>query len=449
MPETVQLACAGIALVASQVGLIWLTWGLTHAVATTVTSVAPLILGLALPAALLLMLAPRLARLEPSRAALLLVFVLGLALRAVWLGAPVPLEDDFKRYLWDGAVVAHGLDPYRYSPEQILHRTPPGYESIATAGRETLEAIYFPDLRTIYPSVAQLSFALAHLAAPFQIDGLRAVFLAAEIATFTLVCALLADIKASPLWSMLYWWNPTVAFALVGIAHVDAVVPPFVLGAVLLASRNRTAAAAALLGAGAGVKMWPVLLAPLGLARGWCLPRLSMDSVVLLAAVALAIGPVLLSTQAPHSGLAVYAASWGNNNAFFAWAAYALGSLVGNDVAQRLLRAAVVAVRCEWTTQALVRASLVVAATVFYLSPAQFPWYAVWFLPMAAVMRSWPLLFASVTLPAYYLFYPLWGSGRGDAFFFGAAFLHSVPVLGWIVVDAVLSRQACRGAGAR
>ncbi|KAB2914290.1 MAG: hypothetical protein F9K29_15025 [Hyphomicrobiaceae bacterium] len=448
------LVGAGALLVAGQCALVWLTRGLTHATATTISSVVPLIVGLSLTTALLLLMAPRLGRVQPTRSALLIVFLAGLALRAVWLASPAPLEDDFKRYLWDGAVVAHGLDPYRYAPQQFLGSAdvPSGYGAIAVAGRETIEGINFPDLRTIYPSVAQLSFALAYLIAPFKIDGLRAVFLVAEMATFLLLIAMLAEIKASPLWSALYWWNPTVAFVLVGIVHVDALVPPFVLGAILLAWRNRTNAAVALLGAGAGTKIWPLLLVPLVLGRVWKQPvRIAIAGLLLIGVLALAIGPVLLSSLQPNSGLAAYASSWGNNNAFFAWAAYGLGGLIEEDMAQRFLRTTVAfvglatalaaAARAGTASRDLAHAALVVAATVFYLSPAQFPWYAVWFLPLAALLRNWPLLLASVTLPAYYLFFPLWESGRGDTFFFGAAFLHSVPVLGWLTLDAWRGRR--------
>jgi hypothetical protein len=38
------------------------------------------------------------------------------------------------------------------------------------------------------------------------------------------------------------------------------------------------------------------------------------------------------------------------------------------------------------------------------------------------------------------LFYPLWAEGRGDAFFFGAAFLHSVPVLIWLAREQRIGR---------
>jgi hypothetical protein len=328
---------------------------------------------------------------------------------------------------------------------------PDGFETIAAAGQEALARINFPDLRTIYPSTAQIAFAIAYLIAPFDIDGLRVVFLLFECLTFLLLLALLSVLKASAIWSALYWWNPLVAFSLIGLAHVDALVPTFVLAALLMMIRHRTFSAVALLGAGAGVKIWPLLLLPLVLARARREPlKLVVACILSTAVLAIAIGPVALSALRPGSGLTAYASSWGNNNAFFAWSVYLLGSLTGPSNAERALRVAVSLtalaisfVATRWAnddSRNLVRACLMVAGTVFYLSPAQFPWYAVWFLPLAAILRSWPLAFASATLPFYYLFYPLWAEGRGDAFFFGAAFLHSVPVLIWLAREQRIGR---------
>jgi hypothetical protein len=449
--RTAPLVCAGVAFVVAQLAVLRFTCGLSHQTATTVFAVLPLIAGLALPTALLLLLAPRLTWLEPARTALLIVFLAGLTLRAVWFGAAAPLEDDFQRYLWDGAVVASGLNPYGHAPEQVFGtaQIPAGYEAIAAAGRRTGEAISFPDLRTIYPSTAQASFALAHWIAPFSIDGLRLVFLAAEIATFLLLILWLRELDASPLWSVLYWWNPTVAYCLVGIAHVDALVPPFVLGALLMAHRGWSSVATALLAAAAGVKIWPLLLVPLVLMRGGKNPRrLGVAAVVSAVVLAAAIGPLLVSAIRPGSGLTAYASSWGNNNAFFAWTAYLLGGALGEDAGQRALGAVgtalTVALRAQPGASGLLSAGLTVAAVVFYLLPAQFPWYAAWFWPLAVLLRNWPLLLASATLPFYYLFYPFWAWGQGDAYFFGAAFLHSVPVLGWLVADQVRRLMATR-----
>ena len=196
-------AAAGLALVAAQLVLIGSTRGLTHLNATTYSSVAPLILGLAVPTAAMLLAAPRLIAMPPSRFVWLAVIVVGALLRLVWLGVVPPLDDDFFRYLWDGAMVAHGHDPYGRAPRDFLDgQTGTAVQRVLAAdATQILESVNFNEMRSIYPSVAQASFALAHLLAPFKVDGLRLVFLCGEIATFVLLVQLLRDLGASPLWS--------------------------------------------------------------------------------------------------------------------------------------------------------------------------------------------------------------------------------------------------------
>lgn len=437
-------AAVGFGLVAAHFGLVRATAGLDAEDVQTVGSILPLIAWLAIPAAVLLLAGPRLVRTEPSGIGWMLLIGCGLAMRVAWLGSVPPLETDHFRYLWDGAAIAHGLDPYRIAPQIVAEGTAPAaYLRIAAlpGAAAVLEGINFPELRTIYPTVAQAAFALAHQIAPFKVDGLRLVFLGAELATLALLIAILRDLGASPMWSALYWWNPLPAAMLIGLAHVDALIPPLVLGAVLAASRSRPILAGVLVVVGAGLKIWPLLLVPMLL---WPLlrnpRRLALAAVALAGVLAAATGPVVLSAMAPGSGLTAYAEGWSNNNAFYAWAVHALFALTGSgDTAGAVVRVAsalaagavalLSAARGDTSLGSISARALVVAAAVFYLSPAQFPWYAVWFLPLAAVAGSWPLLIASATLPFYYLFYPLWHTGRGDLFFYGTAFLHSVPVL--------------------
>ena len=233
----------------------------------------------------------------------------------------------------------------------------------------------------------------------------------------------------------------------IGLVHVDAMIPPLVLGALLLASRGRWNGGLMLLGLAAGVKIWPALLAPMLL---WPLirdpRRLAMGCLVLGATLLVTIGPVVVSALRPGSGLSAYAAGWTNNNAFYAWALVGLESLLGRgDGVERTLRVAlalttagvalVQGVRGEPTLDSLSRRALIVAASVFYLAPAQFPWYATWFLPLAALRGSWPLLLASAVLPSYFLFFPHWPMEKGSLFFYAIAFIHSVPVLGWLLYE--------------
>lgn len=455
----------GLALVAAQVPLIRMTLGLHHGNATTMAAVLPLILGLAIPTAVLLALGPRLIASEPTPFTWLAIILCGALLRLVWIGQVPPLDDDYFRYLWDGAVVANGLDPYRYGPSEFLAKTsgPDAYVRLA-AGKtvqDILDNVNFNDMRTIYPGVAQVAFALGYLLGPFKVDGLRLVFMAGEIATFVLLVRLLKETGRSPLWSALYWLNPFPAVMTIGIVHVDAIISPLVLGALLMHARGRPVWAVVLIGLGAGVKIWPLLLAPMVL---WPLvrqPRRAVVATLVLGVVLLAVlGPVLWSTLRPGSGLTAYAHGWANNNAFYAWTLVGLKALFGQgegiERALRLTLAAATslialaqAFRGQNTLDSILARGLIVAASVFYLSPAQFPWYAVWFLPLAALRGSWPLLLASAVLPFYYMFFPQWPVEHGSLFFYGIAFIHSLPVLGWLLYEAVARRWRARPAVSR
>lgn len=447
----------GLVLVAAQVLLIRMTLGLHHGNATTLAAVLPLMLGVAIPTGLLLAMGPRLVSAEPTPVVWGALIGCGLLLRLVWLGQVPPLDDDYFRYLWDGAVVANGLDPYRYGPSEFLGKTsgPEAYVRLAAgkAVQDILDNVNFNDMRSIYPAVAQVVFAAGYLIAPFKVDGLRLVFLAGEIVTLVLLVRLLRATGRSPLWSALYWCNPFAAFMTIGLVHVDAVIPPLVLGALLMHARGRSVWAAALIGLGAGVKIWPLLLAPMVL---WPLLRQTRQAVLasaVLGVVLIAVlGPVLWSTLQPGSGLTAYAHGWTNNNAFYAWTLVGLKAVLGQgDGIERGLRltlaaataviALTQAVRGSGSLDSILSRGLIVAASVFYLSPAQFPWYAVWFLPLAALRGSWPLLLASVTLPAYYMFFPQWPLEQGSLFFYGIAFIHSVPVLGWLLYETVVRRR--------
>jgi hypothetical protein len=79
--------------------------------------------------------------------------------------------------------------------------------------------------------------------------------------------------------------------------------------------------------------------------------------------------------------------------------------------------------------KALLARAAWLAAAVFYLSPAQFPWYAVWFAPLAVLAGPVWLMGATVGLPIYMLFFPLAEAGLRDWHGYGLAALHLVPVL--------------------
>lgn len=452
-------------IAAGQMGLVRIAPMLAGQKPTTFFEVLPLIALLAIPTCAGLAASIAAFGMKPtlhiSTPLFLFMIVAGLLLRLAWFGAPAPLEDDFYRYLWDGAVTANGGNPYLVAPMRVeaAASLDPVLARLKAESGDVLARINFPDLTTIYPGTAQLAFAVAHLLRPYSLDGLRAVFLVGDLAALAGLMALVPLTGGSRLFAMLYWLNPMVVFAIFGVVHVDALVVPFIVWAVVAALSARPLTCGALIALAAGVKLWPVLLAPLLLRETFrASPGLAIAALILTAAITgMLVGPLAFSAMAATSGLTAYAASWHINNGPYAWASYCLYLIFGESgLAQRGLRlvvASAAAAVALWVSywpmpvtshlkarETTVRA-LTIAAAVFYLSPAQFPWYALWFLGLAAAVPSFPLLGASVTLAAYYTFYPLWETGRGGLFLYGAAFLHSVPVWLWLAADSLYSQR--------
>lgn len=363
----------------------------------------------------------------------------GLLMRLPYFASGPLFEDDHFRYLLDGAVLASGSNPYRYAPADLLARPELVSPGLVEQGRSIISQINFPDLRTIYPGTAQLLFAISHLSAPWSLNGLRTVAFLSEALTAILMWHLAVTERGSPWRVAVVWCNPLLAFTLTGQAHIDAVIMPLLLGAVIAARRQAGGLAGLAIGLAAGVKLWPILVVPVFARALWTNSRaFTALLVTVTASSALLCLPLMISSTTPHSGLSAYAAGWAINNAPYAWASLLAVHVGGPDAALLLrgamgLSAAVVALalslRPVESIHDLISRVCVVAAAAFYLSPAQFPWYAAWFLPLAALAGNWPLVAASILLPTYYFFFPLAVLGARGVFNYGVAVIHVAPVL--------------------
>jgi hypothetical protein len=356
------------------------------------------------------------------------VVMLGLALRLAMLATEPALEDDQQRYLVEGALVVNGLSPYRIAPADIATappETPLG--RIAVAAGTVLERVNHATLRTIYPPVAQAGFALAHMIGPYSLTAWRLVLLAAELATLALLLALLDRSGLPRIGVALYWLNPLVVKEVMNSGHMEGLLIPFVLAAVLLAARRRPLLAAGALGLAVGVKVWPLMLLPL-LARAFRLGTAVAMAAIVAGLGALWLLPVLQGGLDAGSGFVAYASRWQANSASLPALRDGLGALLGlgRETAGMLARAilaGVVAVSAlaiaarPITSPADLagRAALLTFALVL-ASPAQFPWYAIWtiaFLPFAPRLSVAAL---AVTMPIYYVSFHFSAIGQFEVF---------------------------------
>ena len=393
--------------------------------------------------------------------ALLMILVAGLAARLILIPSEPMLEDDYQRYLWDGGVTAAGLNPYALSPKRASgadRQTEIG--ALAEASGAIIDRIAHAGLRTIYPPVAQAAFALAHKLSPWSLMAWKSVVLVLDVVVLTLVLALLAEIGRSPLWVALYWWNPLVLKELFNSGHMEPVLMAPLLLALLLAIRRRPLAAVAALAVAAGAKIWPVLLLPL-LVRPLLHDRRRLALALGLFAVLMLLWlwPIVIGGLDDSSGFVAYAAHWRTNSALFPMLERILGAAgrllgtapVWSERSVRVLLALSVGGFALWQARTpadepadLVRRAGMIAAALVLLSPAQYPWYAIWFLPFLPFLPLRCFLALTVTLPIYYAFFHFNARGAPDVFRHGIVWIIWIPAWIALALDFVMAGRLAR-----
>ena len=309
---------------------------------------------------------------------------------------------------------------------------------LAEQAGPVLERINHPGLRTIYPPTAQAGFAVAYRLSPFDIDGLRWTWLALELMVVALLVLLLREESTWLFQLAVYWLNPLLVKEIFNAAHMELIVIAPVIAAVAAAVHYRATLCALLLGLAAGAKIWPILLAPLMLRRAVDYGGRTLRSVAVLAGMGtLLMIPLLLSRLDASSGMLAYVRRWQMNDSAFLLL-HELSKWISEPHAQWIARAGMAALiivvvllvlrRYRPTDHWLFTSLLVVAAALFLLSPTQFPWYYLWLLPFLALRPAWSLIALTVTLPIYYLRFPLDAVGHAAWFDYGLVWLEFVPI---------------------
>lgn len=364
------------------------------------------------------------------------LLVLGLVLRLVFFDSNPVYENDYKRYLWDGAVTATGDNPYIYSPAEIFEAGEPGASSVPELARLAVMSndadfiageINSSTLTTIYPPASQAIFAAAYWIVPFKPWGLKAVFLVFDLLG---LLTLLFGLRARGLrliWANIYWLNPVIIFTTYNGIHMDVLLVAPLLGALFCVGR-RPLIAAILLSLAAAVKIWPLLLAPV-LFRQWRnKPILYITIAGLVGGLTLlSLAPMLLSIN-DQSGLAAYSASWTNSSFLFPGIRDALGLVLSSpDQAARYCIAGLLTLFSLWLgfikpqNPQLIPAHLMLLSGAFvFLSPTGYPWYFIWFLMfLPFAMSHWSargLALLTLGAAAYFARFKIGDAGHYDIY---------------------------------
>ena len=358
------------------------------------------------------------------------LIALGLIYRSLFIGSIPIYEDDWNRYLWDGASAMQGVNPYKYSPQEVLdqlaHDKLEAGQNIITDrdaerllelsddGYATLLHINNKPLTTIYPPAALSVFTVAAIAKRFSLDSLRITYLIIEFFTLILLVKALQLYGRAPLWALLYAFNPLLIYSAFNVAHMDIILPPFILLALITIKRTPFIAALALAGA-AAVKVWPLILAPIFYRNHLNRPWVYIGCAALITLLSLLLFWPMLSQLRADSGLSAYSQQWQRSSFLFPAFTEILKPVFDNP--DRIMRFTVAGLLtglslyfgfahyfgfARWrqpqhrTTpqnfdsetydKRLPYYLMVTTLALLFLSPTGYPWYVIWaiiFIPFA------------------------------------------------------------------
>ena len=361
-----------------------------------------------------------------------LPLIIGFAVvfRLILVFSPLVLSTDLYRYVWDGRVQRAGLNPYRYPPEA----------EALTALRDTeiFPRINRPWLPTIYPPAAQMFFALSTTVFPDSISGMKALLMLFDLATLWLLVRLLKTTGSDPDRVLVYAWSPLVLFELAGSGHVEALMLPFVLLALLARRQDRPIVAGAALGIATLSKLYPAVLFPTLWRRRDAYFPLAFGATVLLGYLPYASGV----GDRVAGYLPRYFGPWEDFNVGLRhWLAVLLTPFTPSPrlTAMLLLTAALLTTALAVSRgDDVIRRAYVMATAYLLLLPTSFyPWYLVWLLPFLCIYPAWGWLYLSGTIALSYLEYV-----KGtQALLPGVRMLEFLPCYALLLMQAVWCRS--------
>ena len=231
--------------------------------------------------------------------------ILAIVLRLILLFSAPELSNDFYRFLWDGELLSHGMNPFQFTPNEALHQyisvdgTPTQiysseYMRILYHGMGELSQEHY----SCYPVLNQFFFLLAtfisdHIMVNTMI--LKGFIILADIGVIFVARKILRHFNKPAHMIWLYALNPFILLEFTGNLHFEGVMIFFFLVALYAMMKMKWGIAAVFLGFAIQIKLIPLMFIPFFFKKlKW---RRAIGFTALTAFTVLAVGGMLLNQE--------------------------------------------------------------------------------------------------------------------------------------------------------
>ncbi len=193
------------------------------------------------------------------------LLIIGIFFRLIFLYAEPNLSQDYFRFVWDGELVSHFINPYLHVPNTLIEQSD---LVIANANRlhqgmGDLSARHYSN----YPPLNQIIFGIAAFFGGKSILGsamiMRLMTIGADLGILYFGRKLLKNINRSPHLIFWYFLNPLIIIELTGNLHFEGVMLFFFVWALYLLSVHKWQWAAVVYACSISIKLVPLLFLPL------------------------------------------------------------------------------------------------------------------------------------------------------------------------------------------
>ncbi len=332
-------------------------------------------------------------RLEISRPALFSIIVVALVMRLSFIsGSPIGSEDAY-RYIWDGKIQAHGINPYLYTALDTRLNSLHSPLLPAAMNHADLKTIYFPLSQWIFYSCYQLSGE--------ALWGYKAMLLLAEIGTVAALYLFLSMLNIPRKFVLLYTLCPLPIIEFAVDAHLDAVGLPLFLFSLLFYLKERKILSYVLLGLSISIKPVGLILLPamFFFEKGW------RNKLYALLVPPMTVGVQFLPyvfTSNPFETLFAFTKDWSFNGVVFE----AVYLYFQDNQLSRIFCAAllgIIILLLNFKRKDFLETAYFSLLVLMLLSPVVHPWYVAWVAVLLPIVRRWSgiALAAGVSLTSF------------------------------------------------
>lgn len=335
--------------------------------------------------------------------AIFIVIFFAIIFRLVALPAEPSLSTDMYRYVWDGRLTLHFINPYRYAPNA---------ECLRYLRDGVWVNMEYKTFQTIYMPMSQYIFAICNALFHNNLIGYKFVYMLFDIGVIWSLYTILRRMGRSGIEVIWYAWCPLPITEISIAGHQDITGVFFLMLTLVLAQKNSNP--------------WLIGLSLIcsGMTKGFALMLIPLfvrnyDRRIIFSMLvgSLYLG-MLLWVYLPNFllGMRQYLDNVHVNSSFFHWTNLLLANITSyHYIITKNLSNLIIGSTALWAAwkpvkdyqDLLIKAFIVLAVTLMVV-PTLFPWYLVWVLPFLALLGrrpSWAFVILTCQIGLLYTFY--------------------------------------------